>query len=411
MISMKYGAIIINGDYPLGSAALRKRMMHEGLLLFGIETELLHYFPALSVEDQLNSEPYVRFFQKPSKNGSSTESKMSRSVFSIISRIVGILGVIQYLRSRKVQFLLISGGLIEGVLLTAYCKTNNVKYFIEKADENRRKFLQKKKIKDHLAILYEDLFDKVVIKKCDRLFVVSKYLEEKYRSMHKGLVPSRSTPSFVDLEANQLSRELPLAGFISPKQESFIRNKKINVVFCGSYIFRNGVDFFLECAARIIHNDQMDFQIVLVLFKGHMRLLNQKIHELDLEKNIIIIENVLSQKIPAIYNHADILVLPEMGIEVAHAGFPGKTAEYLASGKAIISTEFSNITDYLKHEHNVLMSPIGDKKSYIANLKRLIVDEDLRLRLGKNARRTARDFFSLDYGIKYLVDSINDEYL
>jgi glycosyltransferase involved in cell wall biosynthesis len=402
-----YGAIIINGEYPLGSAALRKRMIHDGLKNFGFETELLHYFPKPSHQEIADSEHFVHFFLQPTAIIRSTESKINRNLFSIVSRVVGILRIIKYLRNRKVNFLLISGGFFEGVFLKSYCRSNNVKFFIERADENRRRFLPKKGIKDRLAIYYEDLFDWHVIKHCDHLFVVSEYLEKKYSDMHDKLSISRATPSFVNLRSYKTSSELALSEIISTDEEMFIRNNKVNVLFCGSYIFKNGIDFFLECASTLINRDNLDFQIILIVFKAHRNLLDKKILDLNLLKNTIIIENIMSWKIPAIYKHADILVLPEMGIEVAHAGFPGKTAEYLAAGKAIIATEFSNITDYLHHEHNVMMSPIGDVDSYTSNFKRLLVDPTLRNRLGVNAKDTAQKHFSLNDGIKYFLNEIN----
>jgi len=406
---MKTGAIIIGGDYPLGSAALRKRMMHYGLEAYGIKVELLHYFPALPKKDHSQSEDFVQFLLNPSENEIPTEKKINRSVFSIFSRIKGILRVIYYLKQSKKDFLLISGGFFEGFLLSYYCRTKKMRFFIERADENRRRYLGKKLLSDYLAIKYEDLFDQYIIKKCDCLFVVSKYLEIKYREMHSGLNIVRATPSFVDIDTFNVQSNKELGDFLSLDQKQCIENDKINVVFCGSYIFHNGIDFFLECASKLIDSHSTYFQIVLVIFKGHIQLLLEKIYKLQLTKNILLIENVMSKNIPAIYKHSDILVLPEMGIEVANAGFPGKVAEYLASGKAILSTEFSNLIDFLQHDYNVMMSQIGDKHTYMYNMKCLLQDGDLRERLGRNAKHTAQKYFSLIDGIKYFVDIVDEE--
>jgi glycosyltransferase involved in cell wall biosynthesis len=98
-------------------------------------------------------------------------------------------------------------------------------------------------------------------------------------------------------------------------------------------------------------------------------------------------------ELPAFYKNCDILFLPEHGNIIANAGFPGKTAELLASGKPIISTKFSDLELYLRHDDNSLLSEIGNQKTYTLNLKRLLDDEQLRQRIGKNARLTAENFF------------------
>ncbi|RZB29735.1 MAG: hypothetical protein SRB1_02015 [Desulfobacteraceae bacterium Eth-SRB1] len=402
--NMKVGVFIIGGDYPLGSSALRKRMMHYGLKMHGIKTELLHFFPAMSIEDIKKSEDFVHFFLKPKQKKITTENKIQRSLFSIILRLKGIFRVIRWMKHYEISFVLITGGFLEGMLLSRYCKKNKVKFFVERCDENRRKFLKIKSVKDYFAIIYEELFDKYIIKKCDRLFVVSKYLEDKYRNMHSKLSIIRATPSFVDLPAFDSCSNRKLLDFLTQEQKRIIENDKLNIVFCGSYIFHNGINFFLESASEL--KEKHTFQIIFIIFKGHIKLLYQKIDKLALNKHFLLIENVMSDNIPAIYKKSDILVLPEMGIEVANAGFPGKVAEYLASGKAIISTDFSNLTDYLQHDYNAMMSDSGDKETYISNLNYLLEDSSLRERIGKTARNTAETHFSLKKGIQYLVDSI-----
>jgi glycosyltransferase involved in cell wall biosynthesis len=404
---MKNGVLIMGGDYPLGSSALRKRMIYEGLKRQGIKIELLHYFPAITTRDSEMSESYVKFFLPFKKREISTQSKINRSILSIFPRVIGILNVLIYLEKMHFDFVLMSSGFFEGLLLRYYTRARGAKLFIERGDENRRRYFKKKRIADYLAIWYEDLFDKFIIQKCDHLFVVSKYLEKKYSNMHVDLIITRATPSFVDMGTFIKHGNRNMEKFLTKEQIRFLKNDSLNITFCGSYVFHNGLNFFLECASSIMGKDNKYFQIVLVIFKGHITELKHKIDQLGLSRQVLLVENINGIDIPSIYNQSDILVLPEMGIEVANAGFPGKVAEYLASGKAIISTEFSNLTDYLHTGENVLMSTLGDKEKYCLNLRLLLKDKNLRKRLGENARRTAASHFSLSKGVQYLVDSIN----
>jgi glycosyltransferase involved in cell wall biosynthesis len=128
--------------------------------------------------------------------------------------------------------------------------------------------------------------------------------------------------------------------------------------------------------------------------------------KLGIDKQVHIFEDVPFQYIPAIYKKSDVLILPEMGKEVANAGFPGKTSEYLAAGKAIIATDFSNIKDVLKHEKNVMISPVGDVPLYSENFVRLITDSSLRDYLGRNAIQTAIEKFDYRKGVMPLVEEL-----
>ena len=112
----------------------------------------------------------------------------------------------------------------------------------------------------------------------------------------------------------------------------------------------------------------------------------------------------MQEYIPARYKQAEVLILPEMGKEVAQAGFPGNTAEYMSVGKPIITTDFSNIKDVLQHEYNCLMSPLGDDAGYQKNITALLDDETLRFRLGKNAVESAVKTFDYRESTKTMIE-------
>ncbi|MBI9035785.1 MAG: glycosyltransferase family 4 protein, partial [Bacteroidales bacterium] len=161
---------------------------------------------------------------------------------------------------------------------------------------------------------------------------------------------------------------------------------------------------FLDAAAQL--KDELDFEIIFVFFKGDVKAIKDYAIQLGIGDRLHIFENVNYPYIPAIYNKSDILVLPEMGQVVANAGFPGKTSEYLASGKAVISTDFSNLKDVLKNNENVMMSSLGDLDAYVGNLRSLIRDPDLRSRLGVQALKTAIQYFDYKNGVSPLVDEL-----
>jgi glycosyltransferase involved in cell wall biosynthesis len=240
----------------------------------------------------------------------------------------------------------------------------------------------------------------------DTLFVVSEYLEEKYKRTHGNLNIKRSVPSYLDYD---LFLQYQKADIFKLPNYNFdiLRNDSVKILFSGTCIFTNGLTFFLDCVSQLIlSNSSLKVDIIFLFFKGHVDFIRNYTHKIGLEDYVTIYENIYFQHIPAIYTYVDILVLPEMGEIIAKAGFPGKSAEYLASGKAIISTDFSNLKDYFFHEINCLMSPLQDRTSYSENLLRLINDEELRVKLGLNAIKTARKYFDYKKAVNPIIESL-----
>jgi len=394
------GIIFTRGDYPIGSSALRIRLWNKGFIANQIDSKIVITFPSPSEEDLLNSEKFVYFALKPVK-------RKTRNVISIFLKIIGILkGYIYLKKNRDLDFVFLYGiGFLEGYFVKRFCKISKVKFFAERCDENRQQFCKKKlSIVDFLALYNDKLFDKYILNKTNTFLVVSEYLEKKYRQIYPNHNIKRSVPSFIDYEQFQKYQKNDIFS-ITGRDLSIFKSNKLKIVFAGSCIFTNGLEFFLECAS-VSHKRNLDFQIVLIFSKGDVNLIKNLILKLKIENVVTIIEDIYYPYIPAIYKHSDILVLPEMGDVVANAGFPGKTAEYLASGKAIITTDFSNLKDYLKHGYNCMMSSIGDLDKYTENLNRLILEKSLREHLGQNAILTAIKYFDYKKGVLPLVEEL-----
>ena len=126
--------------------------------------------------------------------------------------------------------------------------------------------------------------------------------------------------------------------------------------------------------------------------------------EKDIINYVSIYHGIPHNYIPSLYDSSDILVLPEQGNVVANAGFPGKVGEYLISGKAIISTNFSDLSFYLINDYNCMISGIGDHLTYIKNLKTLIYDKEKRINLGNNAIKTGLKYFNYSDAVKIYLN-------
>ncbi len=75
-------------------------------------------------------------------------------------------------------------------------------------------------------------------------------------------------------------------------------------------------------------------------------------------------------------------------------GLPNVVLEAMAMGVAVVSTRVAGVPQLIQHEENGLLVDTADNAQLQTQLGRLIVDEKLRGRLAKQARRTIEAEFS-----------------
>jgi glycosyltransferase involved in cell wall biosynthesis len=97
------------------------------------------------------------------------------------------------------------------------------------------------------------------------------------------------------------------------------------------------------------------------------------------------------EDVPSILALTDIFVLASFS-----EGLPSALMEAMASGCACLATRVGGIPYLLGEEEAGLMVPPGDPKAFTESLERLIVDPELRSRLGARARRLIRERYSMD---------------
>lgn len=76
-------------------------------------------------------------------------------------------------------------------------------------------------------------------------------------------------------------------------------------------------------------------------------------------------------------------------------GFGLVLAEAMASGIPVVSTACGGPDDIVTHGKNGFLAPVGDAEALRRGMWRLVVDSNLRRKMGRQARRTAVEDFSL----------------
>jgi glycosyltransferase involved in cell wall biosynthesis len=122
-----------------------------------------------------------------------------------------------------------------------------------------------------------------------------------------------------------------------------------------------------------------------------------RLHEAGVE-NVQLLGFVPNARLPKIQAACDVLLMPyQRRIAVSSGGDtssfanPMKTFEYLASGRAIVSSDLPILREILNEQNSILIAP-EDIESWDKAIKRLKAESDLRLALGERARSDAQKY-------------------
>lgn len=114
--------------------------------------------------------------------------------------------------------------------------------------------------------------------------------------------------------------------------------------------------------------------------------------------NVVFLELVNKEKIPAYVASADICVVPLCG--VLPGAVPSKIYEAMASAKPILLIADGEAREIVEKNNVGLVASPGDKKAIYNALQSLIAEPGLRKRLGSNGRLVAETIFSRDTIVK-----------
>jgi glycogen synthase len=166
------------------------------------------------------------------------------------------------------------------------------------------------------------------------------------------------------------------------------------VVFVGRLARAKGIDLLVEAAARLADRS---IQFLIVGDGPERRVAEQAIRRRGLAHSVRITGFLPHERVPAVLQHADVLVLPsryeELGsilLEAMHCGAP------------IVAARTGGVPTIVSHEENGLLVPPGEPGALAASINRLIEDPCLARRLASAGRKRAPDFTWTGVGDKVL---------
>ena len=104
------------------------------------------------------------------------------------------------------------------------------------------------------------------------------------------------------------------------------------------------------------------------------------------------------------YKSAAALLLPMWDDDRSKARLPDKLAEYLASGRPVISSAVGDIANFLQHGVNAYLGEPGSERDFADNMRAVMDDPARAARIGAAGQRTCLERMDYRYQSKSLSE-------
>lgn len=225
--------------------------------------------------------------------------------------------------------------------------------------------------------------DRLLQRVTDCLVANSRSMRRYARSCGLRQTPIIVIPNGVDLDraARDADRERVRHELgLSPNQVAF--------GFVGRLSPEKGVDVFLRCVARLAVRHR-ELACVIVGDGPDRRGAERLVRELHLEWRVKFLG--WRPDVARVISGLDVLALTSRS-----ESLPNVVLEAMAAGKPVVAARVGDVPALVRHEETGLLAPAEDVEALTDAMRRLLVDPDLRERLGAAGRRRAEALFSVE---------------
>jgi glycosyltransferase involved in cell wall biosynthesis len=170
------------------------------------------------------------------------------------------------------------------------------------------------------------------------------------------------------------------------------------LVFVGNISLGDDLDLALV-ALQTVRKHVPGFQLVIVGTGDGLPRLRRLADDLSLHDRVHFTGWIEHRHVPAYLAAADIAIYPYRDTLINRSKCSIKILEYMAMGKAIVTTRVGQNLEYLEHERSGILAEPGDAGAFARALIRLLADPALVRRLGENAAQRVRDRFTWSHHI------------
>jgi len=182
------------------------------------------------------------------------------------------------------------------------------------------------------------------------------------------------------------------------RSECGAREGEVLALYIGNLEPYQGINLLIDSAARIAN---LAFRIVVIGgAPDHITVLRERVATLALADRVTLLGPRPVSLLSTYLAQSDILVSPR----IRGNNTPMKIYSYLHAGRAILATDLATHNQVLDSEVSILTAP--DPDAFAAGMRKLIIDPELRERLGQRSRERAQS----QYTFPVFAQSLNELY-
>jgi PEP-CTERM/exosortase A-associated glycosyltransferase len=160
--------------------------------------------------------------------------------------------------------------------------------------------------------------------------------------------------------------------------------------FFGSLYRYEGVSWLIRAVAQL-RSRGTSLQVLVIGRGEEEQAIRAAIRDHNLADVVKLIDRVPHEQIKRYYSVVDIMVFPRVSIRLTELVTPLKPLEAMALGKPVLASSVGGHRELVQHDFNGLLFGPEDVDDFNVQAMRLIVDPELRARLGNCARQFVQE--------------------
>lgn len=186
------------------------------------------------------------------------------------------------------------------------------------------------------------------------------------------------------------------------REELCIPSNKFIILCVARLVKRKGVKYPIMALIEMLKKDK-DFVLIYAGNGEEKETLYNLIYEYHLEDNVKILGWVSSNKIGAIYNMADVVVIPSITYKGLEEPLGITALEAASSGIPVVASEIGGLKEVITNGYNGILVPEKDCVAIAKAVSALKESRELRNKLVENGLNEIRNYYSPVKVAKQLV--------
>ena len=211
---------------------------------------------------------------------------------------------------------------------------------------------------------------------------------DKIKVLPNGVVSDRFKPL---VKNNELAKKLNL-------------EDKTVIGFIGSFVQYEGLNYLVDAVKILVDRGITNLGLLMVGDGAVWEETKERVSKLNLDEYFVFTGRVPHEEVEEYYSLVDIAPFPRKGLPVCEMVSPLKPFEAMAMEKAVLSSNVAALEEIVKDGYNGLLFEKDNVEDFADKLEILINDDELRAKLGKQAREWV--IKERDWGVlsKKLID-------